>query len=415
MKKRYLVSIIIITIISEIFVSIKYVNNKNSYKNDVVKINELSKTIENNFYDKSKYPNTFNYSIINNKEIIVYKSDISSVNSLVEAYKNKNTIVDINVNGNIYKILIDNNIENIMNNNKSIYLKTMFVVSAIQLLSFIIYYIYLYINIIKPFNKMKEFATRVSSGNLDIPLNMDKNNNFGAFTESFDIMRHEIKIARKKEKEAIDAKKELVAKLSHDIKSPVASIKSSSELGLEIAPNERIKNQFSSINKKSDQINTLVTNLFNSTLKEMDELKINPTIISSNIVKELLINSDYLNKANDINIEKCNIYADRLRLQQVFDNIFINSYKYANTKIEIKNYVDDEFFIISIKDFGNSIQDEEMPLLLEKFKRGSNTLNKEGAGLGLYISKEFINQMNGDLEIVNENPGFKVIIKLRII
>ena len=42
MKKRYLVSIIIITIISEIFVSIKYVNNKNSYKNDVVKINELS-------------------------------------------------------------------------------------------------------------------------------------------------------------------------------------------------------------------------------------------------------------------------------------------------------------------------------------------------------------------------------------
>lgn len=415
MKKRYLVSIIIITIISEIFVSIKYVNNKNSYKNDVVKINELSKTIENNFYDKSKYPNTFNYSIINDKEIIVYKSDISSVNSLVEAYKNKNTIVDINVNGNIYKILIDNNIENIMNNNKSIYLKTMFVVSAIQLLSFIIYYIYLYINIIKPFNKMKEFATRVSSGNLDIPLNMDKNNNFGAFTESFDIMRHEIKIARKKEKEAIDAKKELVAKLSHDIKSPVASIKSSSELGLEIAPNERIKNQFSSINKKSDQINTLVTNLFNSTLKEMDELKINPTIISSNIVKELLINSDYLNKANDINIEKCNIYADRLRLQQVFDNIFINSYKYANTKIEIKNYVDDEFFIISIKDFGNSIQDEEMPLLLEKFKRGSNTLNKEGAGLGLYISKEFINQMNGDLEIVNENPGFKVIIKLRII
>ena len=228
-------------------------------------------------------------------------------------------------------------------------------------------------------------------------------------------MGNEIKIARKKEKEAIDAKKELVAKLSHDIKSPVASIKSSSELGLEIAPNERIKNQFSSINKKSDQINTLVTNLFNSTLKEMDELKINPTIISSNIIKELLINSDYLNKANDINIEKCNIYADRLRLQQVFDNIFINSYKYANTKIEIKNYVDDEFFIISIKDFGNSIQDEEMPLLLEKFKRGSNTLNKEGAGLGLYISKEFINQMNGDLEIVNENPGFKVIIKLRII
>ena len=56
-----------------------------------------------------------------------------------------------------------------------------------------------------------------------------------------------------------------------------------------------------------------------------------------------------------------------------------------------------------------------MPLLLEKFKRGSNTKNKDGVGLGLYISREFMNQMNGDLEIENDNPGFKVIIKLRII
>ena len=57
---------------------------------------------------------------------------------------------------------------------------------------------------------MNEFATRVSCGNLDIPLEMDRNNNFGAFTEAFDIMRSEIKKARSEEKKAIDAKKELV-------------------------------------------------------------------------------------------------------------------------------------------------------------------------------------------------------------
>ena len=225
----------------------------------------------------------------------------------------------------------------------------------------------------------------------------------------------EIKKARSEEKKAIEAKKELVAKLSHDIKSPVASIKSSSELGLEISKDKMIKKQFTSINQKSDQINTLVTNLFNSTLEEMEELSVNPTKINSSVIKELINNSDYQNKAKTFTIEKCIIYADMLRLQQVFDNIFMNSYKYAGTNIEVKSKIENEFLIISIKDFGDSIKDDEIPLLLEKFKRGSNTKNKDGVGLGLYISASFMDQMNGELEIQNDHPGFKVIVKLRII
>ena len=114
-------------------------------------------------------------------------------------------------------------------------------------------------------------------------------------------------------------------------------------------------------------------------------------------------------------VDKCDVYADLLRLQQVFDNIFFNSYKYADTNIEVKTKIEEDYLVISIKDFGDTVKDEEMPLLLEKFKRGSNTNNKDGVGLGLYISKEFMKQMNGDLEIENDNPGFVVIIKLRII
>jgi signal transduction histidine kinase len=211
-----------------------------------------------------------------------------------------------------------------------------------------------------------------------------------------------------------DKKKELVAKLSHDIKSPIASIKSSSELGLEISKEETTKKQFKSINQKSDQINTLITNLFNSTLDEMEELNINPTNIKSSIIKDLINNSDYLNKTKKYTIEDCNIFADRLRLQQVFDNIYINSYKYANTDMEVKSYIKDEFLVISIKDYGDSIKKEEIPLLTEKFKRVSNVKDKDGVGLGLYISKELMKKMNGELDLDYDN-GFTVIIKLRII
>ena len=102
-------------------------------------------------------------------------------------------------------------------------------------------------------------------------------------------------------------------------------------------------------------------------------------------------------------------------MQQVFDNIFANSYKYANTKIETKIFIENEYLVVSIRDFGNTINDEEVPLLTEKFKRGTNTGSIEGAGLGLYISKELLRKMNGNLEIKSENPGFNTIIYLRII
>ena len=86
--------------------------------------------------------------------------------------------------------------------------------------------------VFKPFKKLQSFAVNVARGNLDIPLKMDKNNPFGAFTESFDIMREELAAARQSEYAANRSKKELVASLSHDIKTPVASIKAVSELML---------------------------------------------------------------------------------------------------------------------------------------------------------------------------------------
>ena len=415
MKKRVLFIIVFITILIEMFVTLYFLNSKSYYRNDSVKLNDLARTIEINYPNSDNYPKTYKYVILDNLGNVKYQTNNKLSDSLNEAYKNKDTIMDLNINNKTYKLIVDNDLNQVIKRDRSIYLSLIVAISIIQLLSFIIYYIFNYIYVIRPFKKMEKFASRISSGNLDIPLRMDKNNNFGAFTESFDIMRQEIKTARRKEKEAIEAKKELVAKLSHDIKSPIASIKSSSELGLELTKDEKVLKQFKNIDQKSDQINTLITNLFNSTLEEMEKLEINPTKINSNVVKELIINSDYQNKTNKFTVDKCEVYADLLRLQQVFDNIYFNSYKYADTKIEVKTKIEEDYLVISIKDFGDTIKDEEMPLLLEKFKRGSNTNNKDGVGLGLYISKEFLNQMNGDLEIYNDSPGFRVDVKLRII
>ena len=106
----------------------------------------------------------------------------------------------------------------------------------------------------------------------------------------------------------------------------------------------------------------------------------------------------------------CLLYADKLRLQQVFDNIFNNSYKYANTKIDITICRDNNCLVVGIEDYGGGVSMEELPLLKEKFKRGSNIRDIEGAGLGLYISDYFLKEMYGELVIENGQNGLKVTV-----
>ena len=68
--------------------------------------------------------------------------------------------------------------------------------------------------------------------------------------------------------------------------------------------------------------------------------------------------------------------------------------------------------MIEIGDKGGGVPEEELELVTEKFKRGSNSGEKEGSGLGLYISKYFMEKMEGSLECFNRDGGFAVRLKL---
>ena len=154
--------------------------------------------------------------------------------------------------------------------------------------------------------------------------------------------------------------------------------------------------------------------MFTATLEELQQLTVSPVNIESKQVKAMLENSDYLHKATIPDIPECLIYADSLRLQQVFDNIFANSYKYAKTEITVTAYKDDNNIVISMEDYGCGVRAEELTVLKEKFKRGSNANNTEGAGLGLYISDYFMKEMHGELNIENGKHGLKVTVILAL-
>ena len=281
------------------------------------------------------------------------------------------------------------------------------IMASISVLFVLVLFIYVYYQILRPFDKLKGFASEIASGNFDIPLKYERSNYFGKFTWSFDMMRNEIKKARRCEKEAIENNKTVIASLSHDIKTPIASIKAYSE-ALEANMDNTYEDRMTYINvimRKADEVKKLTDDLFVHSISDMDRISFNNQNINLN---DIIINSSNDFSANTPinyinNVKDAFIYADRDRVYQVFENIINNSIKYANTKIDITLDELNNEYIVSIKDYGSGISDNDMPFIFEKFYRGDNSKEKQGTGLGLYIVKYMMEKMNGRVELENKN------------
>ncbi len=273
--------------------------------------------------------------------------------------------------------------------------------------------IFIYLRFIRPFDKLGRFAGEVAKGNLDLPLPMERHNFFGAFTESFDLMREELKSAREKEYQANVSKKELVAELSHDIKTPVAAIKATCEVMEIKEKNPETLEKVKVIEAKADTIDRLIGNMFHATMEELQMLKVEPTEESSKVIPEMF---EQLRFYGDIRMQneipECLLYMDKLRLTQVIDNIVNNSFKYAKTRVDVSFVEKENGIIIEIRDTGAGVPAEELVLITEKYYRGSNAKGATGSGLGLYLASSFMEQMKGSMECHNDD-GFVVTLFLQ--
>lgn len=278
---------------------------------------------------------------------------------------------------------------------------------------------YIYKNILSPFEKMKQYAEEIARGNLSVELKYDRANYFGAFTWAFDHMRREISKARSCEQEAIENNKTVIATLSHDIKTPIASIRAYAE-GLEANLDRSVEKRqryLSVIMKKCDEVAALTNDLFLHSLSDLEKLKIQLQPIEiTQLLEEVL--QELTAGKNEIQYRKpsftATVQADRRRFVQVVGNLVHNAEKYANTKITVYMEKEEDSVSIHVRDYGAGIPDEDMPFIFDKFYRGKNCGEESGAGLGLFIVKYVLNQMGGEVKLTNTGNGLDVVLVLPI-
>ena len=336
-----------------------------------------------------------------------------------------------------------------MSNSVEMYKEQTFIFTVyiwgLMLLAGYILLLVIYFKDLKPIMELQKFAEEIAKGNLDVPLPMKKNNSFVEFSEGFDIMREELRASKRREIEAENAKKQLVAELSHDLKTPVATIQatcevlemqisrkkeeleklkdeseglSESDRAARYAEIENLEEKIGYITRKADTIQELVQNVLHATIDDMKEVTLSIDEYHSTEIEGFITNlREYGKIVMEGHIPGCLIYMDRLRMEQVIDNVIGNSYKYAGTDIhvsfkEIEVTATDEgkkehFIKIIIRDRGKGVSEEELPLLVEKYYRGANSRDKNGYGLGMYLVKLYMEKQGGGFEYYNDN-GFVV-------
>ena len=389
------------------------IDKGSSYSIDMLDLNTKRDEIEAKLLEGSDIPSLENeYSC---RIVLVSDDDYESMNNYF--IKEGMSVFDYFEDGVIAgKIAFNARAEEFAARTREARIQMLWVLGSVYaagiLLMFIIWYFY-----IRPFNKLSDFAASVSKGNLDVPLNMDRHNYFGAFTESFDRMREELKLSSEREAAANRSKQELVAEISHDIKTPVATIKATCEV-MEIKYKEDdIQEKVSVIKSKATSVEHLIDNMFRATLDDLDELKVTPREESSLIIEDMLAGLRFYGTVEQKgSVPECLILVDKLRLEQVIDNIAGNSFKYAGTTLEVSYKSDADNIRVILSDRGPGVPEKELAMLTTKFYRGSEAAGsgKDGSGLGLYLASRFMEKMGGGLDLKNrEGGGFtaEIVIK----
>ena len=408
-------------------------SGNNSTKGEVSALNDIARTAESNRTDLSildEYSFDFDYIIVDMTQNILYTSssrDLSQEKITVEtAIQNHYPYIYLKSGDKIWGCLIE--LDDGLSSVRRIRNRFIIGISLAGLMIIIAmagFGLYINQNVIAPFRNMKDFAGKVAQGNLDEPLAMDRGNMFGAFSESFDIMREELAQSRKRELELQKKERELVASLSHDLKTPVTGIKLTAELmqmRLSVKKEQDAKALISleeidvlsadaeGIRQKAEQIDALVSDLFTTTLDDLGEFKVTLNDEDSSVITSLVESYDNRKLVTTEEIPKVVLSIDKNRMGQVIGNVISNSYKYADTRIDISYRLSEGYLEMEIKDYGPGVPSEELDLITNKFYRGKDwqETDKEGNGLGLYIAKTLMQKMNGDLVAESDGDGLSI-------
>ena len=289
--------------------------------------------------------------------------------------------------------------------------------------------IWIYRSVMGPVGKMREATKSIKEGNLDFELPVETDDELGQLCGDLEDMRKRLKNTAEEKLKFDKENKELISNISHDLKTPVTTIKGYAEGimdGVADTP-DKVAKYVRTIYNKASEMDVLINELTLYSKIDTNRIPYNFTILSVN---------DYFNDCSEDlsldleakNVEfgyfnyvepKVKVIADPEQIKRVVHNIVNNSVKYMDKdkpKINLRVKDVGDFVQIEIEDNGKGIASKDLPNVFERFYRtdASRNSSKGGSGIGLSIVKKIIEEHGGKIWATSrEHTGTTMYFVLR--
>jgi len=275
-------------------------------------------------------------------------------------------------------------------------------------------------NIMNPLMTLSAGVHEIRDGNLTYRINYKNTDEFQPVCSDFNEMAEKLEKVDK-------TRQEFVSNVSHELKTPLSSIKVLSESIVlqEDVPVKMYKEFLQDINSEVDRMTSVVTDLLELVKLDQGELGLNTNsaninIMVSDILKRLSPLAD--NKGIQFVLEDVReviIEADEMKLSSAISNLVDNAIKYTHSNGTVKIIVDADHqnAFISITDTGIGISEDDQSKIFDRFYRVDKTRDREtgGTGLGLAITYATVRLHNGSIRVSSkENEGTTFILRIPI-
>ncbi len=253
-------------------------------------------------------------------------------------------------------------------------------------------------NLSEPIVKMKDEANKLAQGNYDVKF---KTNSFSEIND----LASTLDDATDKLSKVNDLRKDLLANVSHDIKTPLTMIKAYAEMIKDISGEDPKKRNehLDVIIQESDYLDRLVTDMSELSKLQSGVMEINRDNFDLKhcVDKVVLLLSKAINEKNIslvLNLADCVVYADEIKISQVVYNFLSNALKYSDddSKIIIRSLADEEKVRLEVIDHGSGISEEALPYIWDRYYKVDKNFNRSvnSTGLGLAIAKAILEAHN---------------------
>lgn len=276
--------------------------------------------------------------------------------------------------------------------------------------------------LVRPFASMEGLTTELAKGNLSVPIKAEKSRFFGKFLWSLDMLREKLEADKLRRLELEKEKKTLLLSLSHDIRTPLSAIELYTQaLEENLYENEEKRQQaIGGIRKNTETIKKYVGEISEAAREDFLKLDVHQgEFYLSQMMQALKLyyKEKFADLHTDFQMESFAdylLYGDLDRAVEVGQNVLENAIKYGDGKyVHISFSEEEDHSLITIENSGAGLKEEELPHIFDAFYRGSNHAGVRGSGLGLYICKELLHKMDGDIYAKTPETGFAVTIVLR--